>query len=89
MRLQLAVLWYGGRWTLLSPGVRFNRYGSRQSALDAARRLAGQARRQGHEVQILVQDVGGELSILPMTEAELAEALPRTSFEVETPASLP
>ncbi|HEY8572389.1 hypothetical protein [Phenylobacterium sp.] len=61
MNLQLAVIWYGGRWTLLAPGARYSRYGSRQSALEAAQRLAEQARGQGYEVEVLLQDVGGEL----------------------------
>ncbi|WP_374468818.1 hypothetical protein [Phenylobacterium sp.] len=65
MTLQFAVIWYGGRWTLLAPGVRYNRYASRESALAAAQRLAEQARRQGYEVDVLMQDVGGELSSVP------------------------
>jgi len=68
MALQFAVIWYGGRWTLLAPGVRRDRYASRDSALAAAHRLAEQARRQGYEVEVLVQDVGGELSAVPLQE---------------------
>jgi hypothetical protein len=68
MNLQLAVLWCGGRWTLLAPGARYDRYMSRQSALDAAHRLADQARRQGHEVEVLIQDIGGELSPVPLDD---------------------
>jgi len=67
--LQLAVIWYGGRWTLLAPGVRYNRYASRQSAIDAAQRLARQATRQGYHVEILLQDVGGELSTVALDQA--------------------
>jgi len=65
MKLELAVLWCGGRWTLLAPAARYDRYPSRQSALDAAERLADQARRQGHDAAVLVQDVGGVLSAAP------------------------
>lgn len=61
MSLRFAVIWYGGRWTLLAPGVRRNRYASRESAIAAAERLAAQARRQGYEAEVLVQDAGGEL----------------------------
>ena len=64
MNLQLAVIWYGGRWTLMAPGARYNRYGSRQSALEAAQRLADRARDQGYAVEILLQDVGGQLSTI-------------------------
>jgi hypothetical protein len=59
MFLQFAVRWSGGRWILLAPVARYDRYLSRQSALDAAHRLADQARR--YHVRVLVQDVGGEL----------------------------
>lgn len=76
MKLQIAVLWYGGRWTLLSPGARFNRYGGRQSAIDAAYRLAAQARRQGHELEILVQEIGGELARLEFGDAPEAPDRP-------------
>lgn len=69
MKLQLAVLWLGGRWTLLAPGARYDRYFSRQSALDAAQRLADQARRQGHDVEVLVQELGGELTPAPTRDA--------------------
>lgn len=69
MTLSLAVLWCDERWTLLAPTARYNRYPSRRSALDAAQRLAGQARRQGHEVQILVQDLGAELAPLDRRDA--------------------
>jgi hypothetical protein len=65
MALQFAVLLYGGRWTMLAGGVRHDRYASRQSAVDAAHRLADQARRQGHEVHVLVQDGGGQLAEEP------------------------
>jgi hypothetical protein len=61
MFLQFAVLWSGDRWSLLAQGVRYDRYPSRQSALEAAHRLADQARRQGYDVRVLVQDVGGQL----------------------------
>lgn len=70
MALQFAVIWYGGRWTLIAPGVRYNRYGSRESALAAAQRLAAQARDQGYEVDILLQDVGGELTSAPLEPIE-------------------
>lgn len=70
MALQFAVIWYGGRWTLLAPGVRRDRYASRDSALAAAHRLADQARRQGYEVEVLAQDVGGELSAVPLQDRD-------------------
>jgi hypothetical protein len=60
--LKLAVIWSDGRWTLLAPKARYNRYASRQSALAAAQRLARLARAQGRSVEILLQDAGGELS---------------------------
>jgi hypothetical protein len=69
MTLQFAVIWYGGRWTLLAPGVRYNRYASRESAVAAAQRLASRARSQGYEVEVLVQDVGSQLSPAPESDA--------------------
>ncbi|HEY8614668.1 hypothetical protein [Phenylobacterium sp.] len=77
MALQFAVIWYGGRWTLIAPGVRYDRYASRESALAAAQRLAAQARRQGYEAEVLVQGVGGELTQL----AAPAERDPRGGDE--------
>lgn len=66
MVLRLAVLWRRDRWTLLAPGASYDRYRSRQNALDAARRLAERAQSEGLEVEILVQDVGGELAVAPL-----------------------
>jgi hypothetical protein len=87
MTLQFAVIWYGGRWTLLAPGVRYDRYASRESALAAAQRLAEQARRQGYEVEILAQDVGGQLSAVPPSEAE--ESRPHREDPPQDPANSP
>lgn len=87
MALQFAVIWYGGRWTLLAPGVRRDRYASRDSALAAAHRLAEQARRQGYEVEVLVQDVGGQLSAVPLQDR--AERPDRPGDQPQDPANSP
>ncbi|HVI33282.1 hypothetical protein [Phenylobacterium sp.] len=87
MALQFAVIWYGGRWTLLAPGVRRDRYASRDSALAAAHRLAEQARRQGYEVEVLVQDVGGELSAVPLQDQD--EGPGRPGERPQDPANSP
>ncbi|WP_334164519.1 hypothetical protein [Phenylobacterium sp.] len=87
MALQFAVIWYGGRWTLLAPGVRRDRYASRDSALAAARRLAEHARRQGHEVEVLAQDVGGQLSAVPLQD--LTEPRDRPGDRPQDPANSP
>jgi hypothetical protein len=88
MKLQIAVLWQQGRWTLLAPGLRFDRYGSRQSALEAARRLCDQAARQGHELEVLVQEIGGELSRLDLGEP-IARSPNRLSSDLSEPAPRP
>ena len=59
--LQIAAIKLGGGWTVAHPQGRAGRFASAPHALQAAARLAADARRKGHETLLLVHEPNGQL----------------------------
>lgn len=61
-----AVLQTGEGWQIVSSRRRIGRFQSRDLAVQAGARLAGEARQAGHPVELLVQEMAGELRRLDL-----------------------
>jgi hypothetical protein len=69
--LQIAAIRMDGAWTVAHPHGRAGRFPSAPDALQAAARLAADARGKGHEVRLFVHDASGELVRVPSGDARL------------------
>jgi hypothetical protein len=61
-----AILQAGDEWQIVCSRRRMGHFQTRDLALQAGARLAGEARRAGHEVELLVQEMAGELRRLDL-----------------------
>ena len=57
----IAAIQMAGGWTLAHPNGRAGRFATAPDALQAAARLAADARRKGHEVSLLVHAADSQL----------------------------
>ena len=58
---EIAVMYFPEGWRIVAGRHRWGRYAFRVDAEEAALKLALRARRQGHEVTVLVQERHGEM----------------------------
>ena len=72
--MQIAAIRMGDAWTVAHPNGRAGRFESAPDALQAAARLARDARSRGHDVRLLVHDTHGELLHVPASDPRLTEA---------------
>ena len=59
--MQIAAVKIGGAWTLAHPYGRCGRFATAPDALQAAARLAADARQKGHEVRLFVHAGNNQL----------------------------
>jgi hypothetical protein len=76
--LQFVVLKVDNIWTVLCDNFPLGRYQHRTSAINAASRLARDAHRLGKSVELLSQDLGGELSAHPIDVEDRSPQPPPT-----------
>ena len=59
--LQLVVIEFEGAWRILLNGEKVGRFSRREDAVECALEIAQEARGEGHAVELLSQDVFGEI----------------------------
>jgi len=59
--MRYAVMQSGAEWRIVGQARRIGHFESRERAVATGSRLAREAYVSGHEVELLVQDTGGEL----------------------------
>lgn len=68
--IQLAVITMDGSWRLLMDGQTVGRFSRQSDALGCATDIAGQTRREGRPVEVLLQDAFGEVQSLPARDGQ-------------------
>lgn len=84
-----AVVRFGAEWGVLSERKRIGRFSAKDSALQLGVMLAFEALAAGHEVELLVQDLGGQLAAHPLPNRRQSPMTPMDMAAQEGLAGAP